>query len=74
LAGKYTVNLTVSNENGTISKTETITALEENNSSGGSSNSGSPEPSTNKGSKKIPDFEIASVIAVLLCVFLYKRR
>ena len=58
IAGTYTVNLTVSNENGTASKTAAINVFTESSSSGGSSHSsgsssggggagGSPEPAKN---------------------------
>jgi PGF-pre-PGF domain-containing protein len=48
--GTYTVNLTVSNENGASSKSNTITVLKKSKSSGGSSSGGaggSPEPAKN---------------------------
>jgi len=58
VAGTYTVNLTVSNENGTASKTASINVLTSSSSSGGSSGGsshssssggagGSPEPARN---------------------------
>ncbi len=70
--GTYTVNLTVSNTNGTASKTAIITVLEGSSSSGGSSHSssgssgggggagGSPEPQSNVEVKELSQAFIAS--------------
>jgi PGF-pre-PGF domain-containing protein len=48
-AGTYTVNLTVSNENGTSSKTAVINVLTQNSSSGGSSEGSSHSSSSGGG-------------------------
>ncbi len=69
--GTYTVNLTVSNSNGTASKTAIITVLEGSGSGGGSSShssgggggggaGGSPEPQSNVEVKELSQAFIAS--------------
>ncbi len=73
-AGNYTVNLNVSNTNGTVSKNATITVLKKSSSSGGSSSSsggsgggggaggagGSPEPQSNVATKEISQAFVTS--------------
>ncbi|KKG11946.1 hypothetical protein EO98_08395 [Methanosarcina sp. 2.H.T.1A.6] len=67
--GVYTVTLTAANENGTASKTATITVLKES-SSGGSSHSsggsvgGSPEPAKNVETKELSQVFITNGKAV----------
>ena len=72
--GTYTVNLKVSNGNGTASKNATITVLKDSSSSGGSSSSGShnsggggggcaggsPEPQSNVETKEISQTFVTS--------------
>ncbi len=64
--GTYTVNLTVSNANGTVSKTETIAV--EKDSSGGSSivggGGGSPEPARNVETRELSQVLITNGKAV----------
>jgi PGF-pre-PGF domain-containing protein len=71
--GTYTANLTVSNANGTASKTATITVLKDSSSSGGNGHSsgssgggggGSPEPAKNVEVKELSQAFITSGKAV----------
>ena len=66
-AGKYIVNLTVKNANGTASKYDTINVLEHSSPGGGSSSGGaggSPEPSKNVEVKELSQAFITSGKAV----------
>ena len=68
--GTYTVNLTVSNENGTVSKTLEIEVLKErssggsSHSSGGGGGGGSPEPARNVETKELSQVYITNGKAV----------